>query len=109
MSDEDRIQTQKEIDELTEDLRQLTLQFNKGTTRINNRLARLTNKLNNTDPNTFSVGDLVEITNNYRGNRGVQGIVTRVTKKQVTLREQRGNNSEYHTRSFKNVRIVHDG
>lgn len=108
MSEEDRARTQQEIDDLTEDLRVLTLQFTRGTTRINNRLVRLTNQLNNTEPNTFRVGDTVEITNNYRGNRGVQGIVTKVTKKQVTLREQRGNNTAFHTRSYKNVRVIND-
>jgi preprotein translocase subunit YajC len=32
------------------------------------------------------VGDRVEITNNYRDQLGQQGIVTRITEKQVTLR-----------------------
>ncbi len=34
----------------------------------------------------FEIGDLVEITNSYRGLRGTQGIVSHVTAHQVSLR-----------------------
>ena len=34
----------------------------------------------------FQIGDRVQITNNYRGLRGTQGIVTNVTAQQVSIR-----------------------
>jgi replicative DNA helicase len=36
----------------------------------------------------YQIGDRVEITNNYRGLRGTQGIVTHVTPQQVTIRAE---------------------
>lgn len=35
---------------------------------------------------TFALGDRVIITNNYKGYRGKQGIITHITDKQVSLR-----------------------
>ena len=93
---------QQEIDELTQELSLLTLHFNTATTRIQNQIA----KLQATNNNIFSVGDLVEITNSYKNNQGVQGIVTKVTAKQVTLKEKRGSKFAYHIRAFKNVKRV---
>jgi hypothetical protein len=34
----------------------------------------------------FKIGDRVEITNNYRGLRGTQGVITHVTVHQVSIR-----------------------
>lgn len=36
--------------------------------------------------NEFNIGDRVQITNNYRRQRGLQGTVTHVTQQQVSLR-----------------------
>ena len=36
----------------------------------------------------FQIGDRVEITNNYRGLRGTQGIITNITPQQVNIRAQ---------------------
>jgi hypothetical protein len=35
---------------------------------------------------SFAIGDRVIITNNYKGHRGKQGIITHITDKQVSLR-----------------------
>jgi transcription antitermination factor NusG len=34
----------------------------------------------------FHIGDRVEITNNYKGLRGAQGVITHITAQQVSLR-----------------------
>ena len=36
----------------------------------------------------FQIGDRVEITNNYRGLRGTQGIIMNITPQQVNIRAQ---------------------
>jgi hypothetical protein len=36
----------------------------------------------------YQIGDRVEITNNYRGLRGTQGIITHVTPQQVSIRAE---------------------
>ena len=53
-----------------------------------------------TNDNPYNIGDEVEITNSYRGQKGISGIVTHVSKKQVKLTSPAG--QEY-SRAFKNV------
>ena len=107
MSDNrDNDNTRIEIDLLTKELEDLTLEFNTRASRISRRLQRL-NSVNTkrNQENPFKVGDRVKITNNLRGTRGTIGGVTRVTKKQVVLREESGN-KEYHIRSYNNVELL---
>ena len=75
-----RIQTiSQEIEDLSAELNQLIIQDNQEA---------------NNEPRTteldqqyeFEIGNRIEITNSYKGQRGLQGTVTRVTAKQVSIR-----------------------
>ena len=73
-------QISQEIDNLSAELNLLIIQDNQeeDTTQpppaVRNQQERLV------------IGSRVEITNSYKGQRGLQGTVTRVTEKQVSLR-----------------------
>jgi len=54
-------------------------------------------------PESFSVGSRVQITNNYRGLRGQQGTVTRVTRVFIFLRLDSGAST---SRQRRNLRIL---
>jgi hypothetical protein len=101
MNNEDR---KLEIDRLTAKLNRLQINFQRETTEINQALARLADSEDDTP--TITVGSSVEITNNYKGNRGVRGIVQRITKKRVFIQERREKRIVEHIRSFKNIRLL---
>jgi hypothetical protein len=101
MNNEDR---KLEIDRLTAKLNRLQINFQRETTEINQALARLADSEDDTP--TITVGSSVEITNNYKGNRGVRGIVQRITKKRVFIQERREKRIVEHIRSFKNIRLI---
>jgi hypothetical protein len=71
----------QEIDILSAELNQLVIQDNQE----NN-----TEQLPPVDPTNqqeqLAIGSRVEITNSYKGQRGLQGTVTKITEKQVSLR-----------------------
>ena len=55
------------------------------------------------DVNPFKKGDVVVITNNYRAKeKGQVGVITKVTKRQVTLKNPSGKSF---TRKFTNVEL----
>ena len=72
------------------------LRINEIARIIDELSAELSNLLNIEDNNQgfdtqeirreIRIGDTVEITNNYRDQLGEQGVITRVTEKQVSLR-----------------------
>ena len=53
-----------------------------------------------TNNNLYKIGDEVKITNSYRGQKGISGIVTHVSKKQVKHTSPSG---QEHSKAFKNV------
>lgn len=53
------------------------------------------------DNRPLQVGDSVEIINNYRGLRGTEGLIIRITRRRVTIRDTSG---IVHTRSPSNIR-----
>jgi hypothetical protein len=56
-----------------------------------------------TNNNPYNIGDEVEITNNYRRQKGIIGVVTHASKKQVKFTSASG--QEY-SRAFKNVTLA---
>ena len=113
-----------EIEELTQQLEQLRIEFQQRTDRIATRITQLREENHqNRDtlaerntrarrparrqPLPFDIGNIVRITNNYRYKRGTIGTVVKVTRKQVTLEETRANGyKELHTRAHHNVELV---
>ena len=85
---------------LTKELK--ALQATTGTTETKKRIPLRRNPIQVlfTKDNPYNIGDEVEITNNYRRQKGISGVVTHVSKKQVKFTSPSG--QEY-TRSFKNV------
>lgn len=89
------------IDKLEEQLNELRIEFNERSSEISNRINNLRRQSgipnNHTTTNTtdslhnFQVGDLVQITNNYAGLRGIKGTVIKTTAKFITLRDTRNN------------------
>ena len=53
--------------------------------------------------NNLQLGDTVEIINSYHNQRGIVGVITKVTWRQVTLQDNQGNS---YRRAKKNVRLV---
>lgn len=101
----------REINDLTEQLEELTIQYQEESRRLRQRIERLraserNNETSRTNP--YRVGDIVTITNNYQGNYGVTGVVVRVTRTRVTIEEHRDSEIYTHTRSFTNVRLYEE-
>jgi hypothetical protein len=67
----------KDIEELSIQLNQLIIQDQLAEREVQNLPAQ---------ERDFQIGDRVEITNNYKGLRGSQGVVTHITAHQVSLR-----------------------
>ena len=64
---------------LSRNIEELTTQLNLLIIEENQEQEQLIN---------YQIGDRVEITNNYRGLRGTQGIITHVTPQQVSIRAE---------------------
>lgn len=106
-----------EIDAITEELEALTVEFTRRRAAIVTRLSTLRRHRDNTittpvvavevlsddEDRPLSRGDLAEITNNYRGNRGVRGRVIRVGSRRVTIIDDNGIE---HTRAPHNLRRI---
>ena len=102
----------KEIAEITKQIDTLVLDFNRQTRRLKQRLEHLkSDKKSNEDIDNIEttvrgetelqLGDTVEITNNYLYKKGTKGVVVKLTKARVTLRDT---NNTLHSRSRNNVR-----
>lgn len=60
-----------------------------------------THRTHNTQyEHNFSTGDRVIVTNNYLGQQGTRSIVVHTTKKQIKIKDKKGN---IHTRAYKNI------
>ena len=89
----------REIEQLTNDLEQLQLQINTVNARL--RIIRR-NRENTNTPDTrtrevqadkigpIAVGDTVQVTNKYKGRRGVIGEVIKITPTQAVVRPRNG-------------------
>ena len=86
----------EEITSLTEELKRITLR----TEEIAEQLQAI-NEENNTqdqkiqatttnNTKTINIGDIVRVTNNYKGNKGVEGTVTRLLTKQAWIAPPNG-------------------
>jgi hypothetical protein len=106
---EDTTNQQEEINDLIEELHNLRLDFERRSEVISLRLNRLQRRQNPPEiaiprrGNPYSEQDIVRITNNYRNQRGIQGTVIRVTRRQVVLL---ADNNQRYTRSYNNVELV---
>jgi hypothetical protein len=72
----------QEIEELSAELNQLIIQDNQE--ERNDPPPQVQVRPNQQEQ--LAVGNRVEITNNYKGQRGLQGTITGITEKQVSLR-----------------------
>ena len=70
---------QTEIQRLSRNIEELATRLNLLIIEENQEQEQLIN---------YQIGDRVEITNNYRGLRGTQGIITHVTPQQVSIRAE---------------------
>ena len=73
---------QTEIQRLSQDIEQLATRLNQLILEENQQ------ELQQVQNDDYQIGDRVEITNNYRGLRGTQGIITNVTPQQVNIRAE---------------------
>ena len=89
----------REVDELTKEIEKLTI----ITTRLRQRLERVQYQLNQEEEETFSVGDLVSITNHYRGQYGRRGRVYKITRTFVYFPDSEG---QIYSRAPKNIRRI---
>ena len=99
---------EQEIQQLITELEELKIEFNSKSDNITRKLIRLNRKVKRSkqteNSNELVVGEVVRITNNYKGTRGITGIIERVTDKQVTIKNQDTNRR--YTRSKTNVEKV---
>jgi hypothetical protein len=100
---------QQEIDSLIEELADLRFDFQRRSEHLSDQLNTLQARQNQTRVNVpvrgnpFALQDRVRITNNYRNLKGTEGVVVRVTRRQVTLRAE---DLTEHTRSYRNVELI---
>ena len=80
-------QTRKnEIQRLSQEIENLSTQLNQLIIEDNQAEEEVPPAANPNIEEELQEGDRVVITNNYRGQRGSQGVVTHVTPKQVSIR-----------------------
>ena len=98
----------EEIQQLINELEELKIEFISKSNLITKKLTRLSRKVKRNNQtrqsNDIEVGNIVRITNNYKGSKGITGIVERITDKQVILHNE--NTGETYTRSKNNVEEV---
>ena len=100
-----------ELHQLTETLESLQLTVNKLTTRRNELIRRNTRRASTASKkprkrNEFYVGDLVQVKDNYKGRKGIKGVITEVYIAQVLLAPIDGSTS---FRKYKeNIKLLHD-
>jgi len=88
---------------LTKELKalQVTTSNTKKKAKVTTRANPIQVKYSRDNP--YNIGDEVEITNNYRRQKGITGVITHVSRKQVKLTSVSG--QEY-SRAFKNVTLA---
>jgi hypothetical protein len=80
-------QTRKnEIQRLSQEIENLSTQLNQLIIEDNQDREEVLPIVNPNIEEELQEGDRIVITNNYRGQRGSQGVVTHVTPKQVSIR-----------------------
>jgi hypothetical protein len=90
----------QQISALIRRIDSLTLEANSLTRELQGLMNQ--QPVRNENSNDFQIGDSVVITNNYLGQRGTTGIITHITPKRITLRNE-ATGREY-TRKNSNVR-----
>lgn len=91
---------QQEIQRLSRNIEELATRLNQLIIEENQGQQEPQQEINN----DFQIGDRVEITNNYRGLRGTQGVITNTTPQQVTIRAE--GHRRTITKKKTNVRII---
>ena len=88
---------------LTKELK--ALQVTAGNTKKKNKVTPRANpiQVKYSRDNPYNIGDEVEITNSYRRQKGITGVITHVSRKQVKFTSALG--QEY-SRAFKNVTLA---
>ena len=79
-----------ELNRLINDLKNLKVQVNDITKRID-ELKGNTNNKKITKNKEFQIGNKVIITNNYRNRKGITGNIIRITPAQVRIKPSNGN------------------
>jgi replicative DNA helicase len=78
---------QQEISRLSKSIEELAIQLNQLILEENQFNQQAEQQDNQQESNgEFQIGDTVEITNNHRGLRGTQGVITNITTHQVSIR-----------------------
>jgi flagellar motility protein MotE (MotC chaperone) len=87
-----------QLQDIAQQLARLSVQQETLTTRLTTLLEheeRIQNSTSESEEESeYQQGDLVEITNNYRGAKGTRGVVIRITNQRVTL-YSKNNNAQY--------------
>ena len=118
MKNVDNSMFNRELVELQKELENLTIEFNRRASKINERLVQIqirqaksleakierdrSTDNNNVgeieevfadEDNTIHIGSIVEITNSYKGKKGIQGEVTKINRSgdRCTLKDSSGN------------------
>ena len=79
--------TEQQIEDLTEQLRQITLQLTKLQEQVQQEREQAVAEITqiNRRPRSVQIGDLVRITNNYQNLRGTEGRVIKISTSFVTI------------------------
>ena len=103
---ERRKSTEEQIEELTEQLKVITLQLSRLQEQVQQEreeaIAEVVQGIEQR-PRSFQIGDLVRITNNYQNLRGAEGRVTNINTSFVTIRLHSGRQV---VRGIQNVVII---
>jgi hypothetical protein len=90
-----------EIDELTQELEDLIIDFKERTDELRVRINRLKADSQITDSHPLETGDRVVITNTYKNLKGTIGMIIKVSATTVLIAEDDSNTQ--HRRLFKHV------
>jgi preprotein translocase subunit YajC len=89
----DRLEEERDLKRLTEDLERLQIQINK----VNQQISEIRSKQNKKEPvisnkkkTTLKVGDTVIVTGTYKNRKGVTGTVVKITPAQIRLKPENG-------------------
>jgi hypothetical protein len=92
---------EKRITDILNKLNSLTLESSILANELRALRDEHTGTTSTATTNDFKEGDKVTITNFYKGKKGTKGVVTRVTKKQVTIKDEAG---KTHIRKLTNIK-----
>jgi preprotein translocase subunit YajC len=89
----DRLEEERDLKRLTEDLERLQIQINK----VNQQISEIRSKQNKKEPvisnkkkTALKVGDTVIVTGTYKNRKGVTGTVVKITPAQIRLKPENG-------------------